>query len=76
MKSQKLLELIREGESLTVEFKECKNKLNKDVFETVCSFLNRNGGSLILGIRDDGTLIGVDLEHVDQIKKRFCDIIE
>lgn len=71
MKSQKLLELIREGESLTVEFKECKNKLNKDVFETVCSFLNRNGGSLILGIRDDGTLIGVDLEHVDQIKKDF-----
>lgn len=71
MKSQKLLELIREGESLTVEFKECKNKVNKDVFETVCSFLNRNGGSLILGIRDDGTLIGVDLEHVDQIKKDF-----
>lgn len=27
-----------------VEFKQSKSKLNKDVYESVCAFLNRNGG--------------------------------
>ena len=44
---QNILDLITSGEGLTVEFKESKNKLNRDVFETVCSFLNRQGGRFI-----------------------------
>jgi type I site-specific restriction endonuclease len=31
----------------------CRNKLNKDVFESICAFLNRNGGDLILGVNDN-----------------------
>jgi predicted HTH transcriptional regulator len=45
--------LIRNGEGISVEFKECRNKLNKDVFESICAFLNRNGGDLILGVNDN-----------------------
>ena len=41
MRNEKLQEFISGGENLTVEFKRSKNKLNKDVFETVCAFLNR-----------------------------------
>jgi predicted HTH transcriptional regulator len=51
--------LIRKGEGISIEFKECRNKLNKDVFESICAFLNRNGGDLILGVNDKGKIAGI-----------------
>ncbi len=47
----KLKTIIKNGEGLTTEFKESKSKLNKDIYETVCAFLNRDGGDIVLGIR-------------------------
>ena len=44
--------LITGGEGLSVEFKACRNRLNRDVYQTVCAFLNRHGGTLLLGIDD------------------------
>ena len=41
---KKALKRIKQGEGLKIEFNESKNKSNKDVYETVCAFLNRNGG--------------------------------
>mgnify|MGYP000899678591 CR=1 FL=1 len=35
-------ELLLAGEGLDIEFKQSKRQLNKDVFESVCAFLNRN----------------------------------
>ena len=60
MKRDRIREIISGGESITVEFKESRNKLNKDVFESVCAFLNRCGGHLFLGVKDDGDISGVD----------------
>ena len=42
--------LLSENERL--EYKSCFNKLSKDVWETVSSFENTEGGYLILGIRE------------------------
>ena len=41
--------LIKMGEGVSVEFKECKTAINKNVYETICAFLNRSGGELLLG---------------------------
>ncbi len=73
----KTLELIQQGEGLTLEFKECRNTLNRDVYESVCAFLNRHGGTLLLGVKDNGNILGVDLDldRVDQIKKDFVTAI-
>ncbi len=71
MKIEKIMEILNGGESLTVEFKQSKNKLNKDVFESVCAFLNRNGGHLFLGVEDNGSVVGIDKEAIDNIKKNF-----
>lgn len=71
MKTKQLIDLINGGESLTVEFKQSKNKLNRDVFDSVCAFLNRNGGHLFLGVNDDGTIIGIDRGEIDKLKKNF-----
>nr|WP_243182575.1 RNA-binding domain-containing protein [Clostridium gasigenes] len=45
--------------------------MNKDVFDTVCGFLNRNGGEIILGAKDDGSIVGIYKDFVDKIKKEF-----
>ncbi|WP_081428216.1 AlbA family DNA-binding domain-containing protein [Chlorobium phaeobacteroides] len=46
---QQIQELIRQGEGISVEFKTCRNKINRDVYETVCAFLNRHGGTIVIG---------------------------
>ena len=51
MDSKEIKQLIRNGEKIDVEFKESKNSLSKDVFDTVCSFNNRNGGHILLGVK-------------------------
>ena len=63
--------LIRKGEGISIEFKECRNKLNKSVFKSICAFLNRNGGDLILGVNDRGRITGIAPEAVDQVKKEL-----
>lgn len=71
MKIENLKELLTGGEGINVEFKQSRNKLNKDVFESVCAFLNRNGGHLFLGVEDKGGIIGIEPGAVDKLKKDF-----
>lgn len=51
--------LLSRGEGIEVEFKEAFFELPKSTFETVCAFLNRRGGHLLLGVKDDGKVEGV-----------------
>ena len=67
--------LIAKGEGIDLEFKTCRNQLNRDVYETVCAFLNRHGGTILLGIQDDGTVQGIDPDVLDQIRKDFVTAI-
>lgn len=69
MPEARIKALIKQGEGLRVEFKECKKSLPKDVCQTVTVFLNRTGGDLPLGVKNDGTIVGVDPESIPQIKK-------
>lgn len=60
-------ELIKIGEKIDVEFKESRVALNKDVFDTVCSFSNRNGGHIFLGVNDQKEIVGVNEDRIDKI---------
>ena len=71
MKLAEIERIIAGGENITVEFKESKTELNKDVYESVCGMLNRLGGHLLLGIKDNGEVVGVDHSCIDKIKKNF-----
>ncbi|MDR1368934.1 MAG: putative DNA binding domain-containing protein, partial [Dysgonamonadaceae bacterium] len=75
MTQSQLQDIIKEGESISVEFKKCPTNLNHSVFETVCSFLNRMGGHLILGVADDGNLIGVNVNCIDLMIKNFINTV-
>ena len=71
MLESKIKAIIKQGEGARIEFKECNTTLNKDIYETVCAFLNRSGGELLLGVRDDGVITGIVPERVHQIKNDF-----
>ncbi len=59
------------GEGLTVEFKRCGNGIQNDTYETVCSFLNRFGGDIFMGVEDDGTVIGLPENSIPSLIKNF-----
>ena len=55
-----LLDMIRHGEDYQLEYKEARTELPKSLFDTVCSFSNREGGDIFLGVHDCGVILGVD----------------
>ncbi|XKH52574.1 putative DNA binding domain-containing protein [Citricoccus nitrophenolicus] len=67
-----LANLIRAGESQVLEFKETSRinvrtsqkdlKMEDSVVKTVAAFLNTDGGDLLVGVTDDGTAKGLDLD--------------
>ena len=75
MMIDEIKKLIQNGEKIDVEFKESKNALTKDVFDTVCSFNNRNGGHILLGVNDKSEIVGVSEDKVDKVIKEFTTAI-
>ncbi len=63
------------GETIGVEFKRCGNGIENDVYETVCSFLNRFGGDIFLGVLDDGTVVGVPEKAASDMVKNFISCV-
>ena len=55
-------------ESTTVEF---KREYNEKVNNTVLAFLNTEGGTLYLGLSDDGTVYGIDRKNIDLELRRI-----
>ena len=69
-------ELIRLGESKTVEFKSTlrwdlreekkdPKAITQAVLKTIAAFLNTEGGDLLIGVADDGEILGT---HLDQFE--------
>ena len=68
MNPHRIQEILKAGEGLTTEFKTCRQGISRDVYETICAFLNRNGGHILLGVNDHGQVIGIDPDHIQHIK--------
>lgn len=68
----KVLGLVRNGESKTVEFKQTLRlnlrtrekdpRIEKSIIKTIAAFLNSDGGTLLVGVNDEGQLPGVEGE--------------
>ncbi len=61
MTKQELEILIKEGEGYTLEFKE---NLGKKFIVEVVAFANSMGGKILIGIDDNGNIIGT----IDKLK--------
>ena len=59
-----ILELIQEGENLTLEFKsDSKCLSDRELIASVVSLVNTEGGDLLLGVEDDGKITGLHPNH-------------
>lgn len=57
-------DLIRKGESLTVEFKSDTRSLpDRDLVAAIVALANTEGGDLLLGVEDDGQITGLHPNH-------------
>ena len=75
MTIEKLKELITSGEKIDVELKKSRNEITKDVYDTVCSFNNRNGGHIFFGVFDSKMILGVEEAAIDKMLKDFTTAI-
>jgi hypothetical protein len=65
--------LIAQGESASLEFKSSlrwdlrENKVNRAleavVLKTLAGYMNGNGGTLLIGVADDGSVVGLDHDY-------------
>jgi hypothetical protein len=73
-------ELIKRGESKTLEFKSTLRwNLKEDrkddkavthaTLKTIAAFLNTDGGDLLIGVADDGSVIGIERDQLDNDDK-------
>ncbi len=82
-------ELIKRGESKTLEFKSTLRwSLKEDrqddkgvshaVLKTIAAFLNTEGGDLLIGVADDGSIVGIErdqLENDDKFMRHLAQIV-
>ena len=72
MTENQFKQLVLQGEGVDVEFKESYDSLAKSVFETICAFLNRKGGHILLGISDSREIMGVEPGSIQKHRRRRC----
>jgi type I restriction enzyme R subunit len=82
-------ELIKRGESKTLEFKSTlrwnlKENRQDDrgvtyaVLKTIAAFLNTEGGDLLIGVADDGAIVGIEkdqIEHDDKFMRHLAQVV-
>ena len=82
-------ELISKGENRKLEFKstlrtnlhtkEFDKKIEHSVLKTVSAYLNSDGGTLLVGVSDDGTILGLNsdkFENHDKLNLHLTNMIK
>ncbi|GGH22688.1 hypothetical protein GCM10007423_04730 [Dyadobacter endophyticus] len=72
-----IIQLIKEGEGLTIEFKRTVDSPFK-IAKTIVSFANTSGGNLLIGVADHGAIMGVqsELRELQKLEKALVKLIE
>jgi len=71
MEAEQLFKIISQGEGTQIEFKKAQDGLPVSFYETVVSFSNTDGGTILLGVLDNGKIVGIDPQKETQLKKNI-----
>ncbi|MDD4971613.1 MAG: putative DNA binding domain-containing protein [Paludibacter sp.] len=69
MDLKQLQQIINQGEGLHIEFKEATDSVPNSFYETVVSFSNTDGGTLLLGVADNMEVKGIDVASTGKLQK-------
>jgi len=93
-RESELEQLIAQGESEKLEFKSTMRynlnanrpdkEMEREIARTICAFMNTEGGTLIIGVDDDGTILGLEKDfstlgrrqNKDGLEQAFVNITE
>lgn len=86
---EEVLELIKKGEGEKIEFKstlrtnlytkEFDKKIELSVLKTIIAFLNSNGGKLLIGVNNNGEILGTEqdkFENTDKFNLHLTNLIK
>lgn len=86
---EEVFTIIKKGENEKLEFKstlrtnlhtgEQDRKIELSVLKTISAFLNSEGGTLLIGVMDAGTLCGIEKDHFqsnDKFNLHFTNLIK
>ena len=78
--------LIKKGESKTLEFKSTlrwnlkedrkDNRVTHAALKTIAAFLNTEGGDLLIGVADDGSVVGIERDRLDNDDKFMLHLVQ
>lgn len=71
MTSKDVLNIIQSGENFYIEFKEEKVKA-KDLGEEIVAFANSEGGTILIGVSDDGNITGITDKKIEETIMNIC----
>ena len=70
MNKKELKFILQEGEGFRIEFKESFDP--KNLSKEFVAFANSEGGKILLGVRDDGTIKGIEIDN--KLKSQIQDL--
>mgnify|MGYP001585020203 CR=1 FL=1 len=86
---EEMLKLIKRGENERLEFKstlrinlhlgEADKKIENTALKTLVAFLNSNGGTLLIGMSDNGEISGIEkdkFENNDRFNRHLTNLIK
>jgi hypothetical protein len=81
--------MLNKGEGKTVEFKstlrtnlhtnQVDKKMEHSVMKTVAAFMNTDGGTLLVGVEDDGSILGIEQDNFqgkDNYHRHFTNLVK
>ena len=69
MDLQQVQKIIDQGEGLRIEFKEATDTVPRSFYETVVSFSNTDGGTILLGVDDNKVVKGINPAAATKLQK-------
>ncbi len=66
MTTDEIKTILAIGENTEIEFKQSQIKLARSVYESICAFLNRRGGHVVLGADNNGKVLGVNNDSLQE----------
>jgi len=73
MDALELLDIVALGETSTVQFKRTLDSTDKLAAE-LCAFANSEGGMILFGVENDGSIIGLDAAEVRDLNSKIANV--
>ena len=76
MREDQFIKLSQAGENAQIEYKTCYEQISDSLYETVCSFLNHSGGHILVGVKDNGEIVGVNPDKATTLQGNIITAIK